>query len=83
YVWVVSDITDRKRAEQELRYLANYDTLTGLPNRSLLSERLARAVVRARRQGTRVAVLFLDLDRFKDVNDSMGHAAGDRILKSA
>ncbi|MFN7783759.1 MAG: EAL domain-containing protein [Lysobacterales bacterium] len=83
YVWVVSDITDRKRAEQELRYLANYDTLTGLPNRSLLSERLARAVVRARRQGTRVAVLFLDLDRFKDINDSMGHAAGDRILKSA
>jgi diguanylate cyclase (GGDEF)-like protein/PAS domain S-box-containing protein len=83
YVWVVSDITDRKRAEQELRYLANYDTLTGLPNRSLLSERLARAVVRGRRQGTRVAVLFLDLDRFKDINDSLGHAAGDRILKSA
>jgi len=83
YVWVASDITDRKRAEQELRYLANYDTLTGLPNRSMLSERLARAVVRARRQGTRVAVLFLDLDRFKDINDSLGHAAGDRILKSA
>lgn len=83
YVWVVNDITDRKRTEQELRYLANYDTLTGLPNRSMLSERLARAVVRARRQGTRVAVLFLDLDRFKDINDSLGHAAGDRILKSA
>ncbi|MCX7564266.1 EAL domain-containing protein [Xanthomonadaceae bacterium XH05] len=83
FVSVVNDITDKKRAEQELRYLANYDTLTGLPNRGLLSERLARAVVRARRNETRVAVLFLDLDHFKVVNDSLGHAAGDRILKSS
>jgi diguanylate cyclase (GGDEF)-like protein/PAS domain S-box-containing protein len=83
FVGVLTDITDRKRAEQELRYLANYDTLTGLPNRTLLGERLAHALIRARRNGTRVALLFIDLDRFKHVNDSLGHAAGDRLLKAA
>ncbi len=83
FVVVASDITDRRRIEQELRYLANYDTLTNLPNRTLLAERLSRAIVRARRHGTCVALLFLDLDRFKDVNDTLGHAAGDRILRIA
>jgi diguanylate cyclase (GGDEF)-like protein/PAS domain S-box-containing protein len=83
YVGVMSDITDRKRAEQELRYLANYDPMTGLPNRALLSERLGQAILRARHSGRHVALLFLDLDRFKHVNDSMGHAAGDRMLRAA
>jgi len=82
YVCVLTDITDRKRTEQELRYLANYDPLTGLPNRALLSERLSQAIIRARRNSRKVALLFIDLDRFKHVNDSMGHAAGDRMLKA-
>ncbi len=82
-IGVLTDITDRKRAEQELRYLANYDTLTGLPNRALLGERLGAAVISARRSGHKVGLLFLDLDRFKHVNDSLGHIAGDRTLKAA
>jgi diguanylate cyclase (GGDEF)-like protein/PAS domain S-box-containing protein len=82
YVSVMNDITDRKRAEQDLRYLANYDTLTGLPNRTLLIERLSAAIGRARRDGARVAVLFIDLDRFKHVNDSMGHISGDLMLNA-
>jgi diguanylate cyclase (GGDEF)-like protein/PAS domain S-box-containing protein len=83
YVLVLNDITEQKRAEQELRYLANFDPLTNLPNRTLLAERLSRAIVRARRQGDRIAVLFLDLDHYTDINDSLGHAAGDRILRAA
>jgi len=69
-----------RRTREELRTLAYHDNLTGLPNRSLLHDRLGVAITHARRQGTRLAVLFLDLDDFKKMNDSYGHAFGDRLL---
>ncbi len=80
FVAVLSDITDRKRIEQELVHLANYDALTGLPSRAMLIERLGKAIINARRNQRRVALLFLDLDNFKNINDSLGHTAGDRLL---
>jgi diguanylate cyclase (GGDEF)-like protein/PAS domain S-box-containing protein len=75
------DITARKTAEEQVKYLAYYDSLTGLPNRSLLKDRLGKALASARRHHEKVAVLFLDLDRFKIINDSMGHSYGDLLLK--
>jgi diguanylate cyclase (GGDEF)-like protein/PAS domain S-box-containing protein len=75
------DITERKRAEERIRSLAYHDTLTGLPNRLLFADRLAVAVVQAHRQGQKLAVLFLDLDGFKVINDSLGHSLGDRLLE--
>jgi diguanylate cyclase (GGDEF)-like protein/PAS domain S-box-containing protein len=77
----VRDITERKVAGKRIQYLALHDALTGLPNRTLLQDRLAIALAAARRQGDKVALLFLDLDRFKDINDSLGHSVGDLLLQ--
>lgn len=75
------EITERKNHESHIEYLATHDALTGLANRTLLSDRLAQAIRQARRNSTRLALMFLDLDRFKNINDSLGHAIGDLLLK--
>ncbi|MFZ5681608.1 MAG: EAL domain-containing protein [Bradyrhizobiaceae bacterium] len=75
------DITERKRAEARLAFMAQHDGLTGLPNRILLRQRLDELLAHTRRSGDKVAVLFLDLDNFKAINDTLGHAIGDKLLK--
>lgn len=80
FVAVHEDVTERKRAEERIRYLANYDTLTRLPNRVLFRDRLHQAVGHARRVHKALAVMFVDLDRFSRINDTLGHAAGDKLL---
>ncbi|WP_300438590.1 EAL domain-containing protein [Zoogloea sp.] len=81
YVGTFLDLTERKAAEDRIRQLAEFDILTRLPNRSLFSDRLAQAMALAERESKRVAVFVIDLDRFKTVNDSLGHAIGDEILQ--
>ncbi|MBT3063903.1 MAG: EAL domain-containing protein [Candidatus Thiodiazotropha sp.] len=77
---IVHDITDRKRAEAELEHIAHYDSLTGLPNRRLKTDRLRQAIAHSKRNGTSVGVCYLDLDGFKPINDRFGHDYGDKIL---
>ncbi|HEY8097373.1 MAG TPA: PAS domain S-box protein, partial [Methylobacter sp.] len=81
YVGTHTDITERKNAEEQIRHLAFYDPLTGLPNRRLLQERLKHGINVERRDGRQMGLLMLDLDRFKAVNDSLGHLAGDELLQ--
>jgi len=76
------DITERKQIEDQIRFLAYYDGLTRLPNRALFMERLNQALAAAQRQGRTLAMLFLDLDRFKRINDTLGHTVGDRLLQA-
>ncbi|MBE0435534.1 MAG: diguanylate cyclase, partial [Methylomicrobium sp.] len=78
-----TDITDKKRMEEILCHQAHFDQLTGLPNRYLFLDRLQRAINKSNRTGRQLALMFLDLDHFKDVNDSLGHDAGDELLKEA
>lgn len=81
FVGIARDISERKKAAEQVQHLAHYDLLTDLPNRALLGDRLKQAIAQARRDQTRMALLFVDLDKFKPVNDTYGHEAGDLLLQ--
>ena len=81
-IYLARDITDRKRAERRIRYLARYDALTKIPNRMQFQHLLQQAIARSLRARTGLALLYLDMDRFKEVNDTFGHGAGDRVLEA-
>lgn len=81
YVAVFSDITQVKHSQMQIDHMANHDPLTDLPNRTLLDDRLKQAIFRAARQSSEISILFIDLDRFKNVNDTLGHPIGDKLLQ--
>ncbi len=83
YVAIFADITEHKQAEEHVRHLAHYDALTDLPNRTLFNDRLGQALINAHRNRCKAAVMFLDLDRFKQINDTLGHSVGDLLLQEA
>ena len=81
YIAIFSDISERKKSRERIDFLAHHDSLTELPNRALLNDRLEMAINTAKRRSEKVGLLFIDLDRFKNINDSLGHAAGDQVLR--
>ncbi|MFT5533759.1 MAG: diguanylate cyclase (GGDEF)-like protein/PAS domain S-box-containing protein [Burkholderiaceae bacterium] len=82
YIGIITDLSERKASEDQLRHLTEHDALTGLPNRVLLLDRLQQAIAVAERNRTQLALLCLDLDRFKNINDAFGHSIGDRLLRT-
>ncbi len=83
YIGVFTDISERKQSEERIRHLAHHDALTGLPNRILLEDRIKQAILKSRRSELPTAVIFIDLDRFKNINDTLGHEVGDNLLMQA
>jgi diguanylate cyclase (GGDEF)-like protein/PAS domain S-box-containing protein len=81
-IGTITDITEQRRVEEQVRHMAHHDALTQLPNRSLLQDRVGQAIARAKRKRELLSLLFIDLDRFKSINDSLGHSVGDRLLQA-